>query len=51
MLAGGGIRNTIKWRVSKISADRVFLNTAALDNVSIIDEIVKKYDHQHWLFQ
>ncbi len=44
MLAGGGIRNTDQVEtILKSGADRVFLNTAALDNVSIIDEIVKKY--------
>ena len=44
MLAGGGIKNTKQVEnILNSGADRVFLNTAALDNPSIIDEIVKKY--------
>ena len=43
MLAGGGIKNTKQVEnILNSGADRV-LNTAALDNPSIIDEIVKKY--------
>tara|TARA_X000000950_G_C13894088_1_gene652087 strand:+ start:1003 stop:1173 length:171 start_codon:yes stop_codon:yes gene_type:complete len=44
MLVGGGIKNTNQVEtVLSSGADRVFLNTAALDDLSIIDNIVKKY--------
>ena len=44
MLVGGGIKNTNQVEtVLSSGADRVFLNTAALDDKSIIDNIVKKY--------
>lgn len=44
MLAGGGIRNTYQVEtILNSGADRVFLNTAAIDNPIIIDNIVKKY--------
>ena len=44
MLVGGGIRNTDQVEtILNSGADRIFLNTAALDNPPIIDNIVKKY--------
>ena len=44
MLVGGGITNTDQVEeILNSGADRVFLNTAALDNPVIIDNIVKKY--------
>lgn len=44
MLVGGGIRSTDQVEtILNSGADRIFLNTAALDNPSIIDNIVKKY--------
>lgn len=44
MLAGGGVTNTRQVEtILNSGADRVFLNTAALNNPIIIDDIVKKY--------
>ena len=44
MLAGGGIKDVNEVEaILKSGADRVFLNTAAIDNPNIIDDIVKKF--------
>jgi len=44
MLVGGGIINLDQVEIIlKSGADRVFLNTAVLNNPSLINEIVKKY--------
>ena len=44
MLAGGGIKNINEVEaILKSGADRIFLNTAAIDNPNIINDIVKKF--------
>ena len=44
MLAGGGIKDVNEVvAILKSGADRIFLNTAAIDNPNIIDDIVKKF--------
>jgi len=44
LLAGGGITNLAEVeKILKSGADRIFINTAAIDNLKFINEIVRNY--------